>query len=46
MDMSGCASLTDEAVEAVVQLCPQIKILVFHGCPLITGQMSAKTFCV
>ncbi|KAK7107110.1 protein AMN1 homolog [Littorina saxatilis] len=36
MDMSGCVQLTDEAVEGVVQLCPHIKILVFHSCPLIT----------
>ena len=38
--MSGCLALTDEAVESVVQMCPQIKILIFHGCPLITGQVA------
>ncbi|KAL8569347.1 hypothetical protein ACOMHN_014031 [Nucella lapillus] len=36
VDMSHCQRLTDEAVEGVVQMCPQIKILIFHGCPLIT----------
>ncbi|PVD27923.1 hypothetical protein C0Q70_10498 [Pomacea canaliculata] len=34
--MNGCANLTDESVEAVIQFCPQISILLFHGCPHIT----------
>lgn len=36
--MNCCTLLTDEAVEAVIQYCPQISILLFHGCPKITGQ--------
>ena len=35
--MGHCVNLTDEAVEAVLTCCPQICILLFHGCPLITG---------
>ncbi|XP_038627256.1 protein AMN1 homolog isoform X1 [Tachyglossus aculeatus] len=34
--MGHCVHLTDEAVEAVLTCCPQIHILLFHGCPLIT----------
>ncbi|XP_058139000.1 protein AMN1 homolog isoform X1 [Dasypus novemcinctus] len=34
--MGHCVNLTDEAVEAVLTCCPQIRILLFHGCPLIT----------
>lgn len=34
--MGHCVNLTDEAVEAVLVSCPQIRILLFHGCPLIT----------
>lgn len=34
--MNGCDRLTDEAVEAIVQYCPQISILLFHGCPRTT----------
>lgn len=36
--MGYCINLTDKAVEAVLTACPQICILLFHGCPLITGQ--------
>ncbi|XP_033739686.1 protein AMN1 homolog [Pecten maximus] len=36
--MDGCVNLTDEAVEGVLQFCPQISILLFHGCPKITEQ--------
>ena len=39
--MGHCVNLTDEAVEAVLTCCPQICILLFHGCPLITGQYNA-----
>ncbi|KAL5010156.1 hypothetical protein ScPMuIL_012461 [Solemya velum] len=38
INMDSCISLTDEAVEAVVQYCPNISILIFHGCPNITEQ--------
>ncbi|XP_042538346.1 protein AMN1 homolog [Dipodomys spectabilis] len=34
--MGHCVNLTDDAVEAVLTYCPQICILCFHGCPLIT----------
>ncbi|XP_052811039.1 protein AMN1 homolog [Mya arenaria] len=36
--INGCQGVTDEAVEAVMQFCPQINILIFHGCPNITEQ--------
>ncbi|XP_046363351.1 protein AMN1 homolog isoform X2 [Haliotis rufescens] len=36
--MDHCKHLTDESVEAITQFCPQINILIFHGCPLITEQ--------
>ncbi|MBN3295264.1 AMN1 protein, partial [Amia calva] len=36
--MDRCQFLTDEAVEALLTRCPQIKILLFHGCPLITDR--------
>ncbi|XP_069484659.1 protein AMN1 homolog isoform X2 [Ambystoma mexicanum] len=34
--MGRCVNLTDDAVEAVLTCCPQVYILLFHGCPLIT----------
>ncbi|KAB0397480.1 hypothetical protein E2I00_019716, partial [Balaenoptera physalus] len=34
--MGYCVNVTDEAVEAVLTCCPQICILLFYGCPLIT----------
>ncbi|XP_074126720.1 protein AMN1 homolog isoform X3 [Sminthopsis crassicaudata] len=34
--MGHCVNLTDGAVEAVLTCCPQIHILLFHECPLIT----------
>ncbi|XP_075838325.1 protein AMN1 homolog isoform X1 [Microtus pennsylvanicus] len=36
INMGYCINLTDKAVEAVLTACPQIRILLFHGCPLIT----------
>ncbi|XP_028673619.1 protein AMN1 homolog isoform X1 [Erpetoichthys calabaricus] len=33
--MGRCTNVTAEAVEAVLTCCPQIKILLFHGCPLV-----------
>jgi hypothetical protein len=38
LHMNHCESLTDEAVEAVVQFCPQINVFIFNGCPRITGK--------
>ncbi|KAK7834033.1 hypothetical protein U0070_005014 [Myodes glareolus] len=38
INMGYCTNLTDKAVEAVLTACPQICILLFHGCPLITGR--------
>lgn len=35
--MEHCVNLTDESIEAVITRCPQIRILLFHGCPLLTG---------
>ncbi|XP_077026580.1 protein AMN1 homolog isoform X3 [Tamandua tetradactyla] len=37
--MGHCVNLTDEAVEAVLTYCPQIHILLFHGCPRITESL-------
>ncbi|XP_054447251.1 protein AMN1 homolog [Pteronotus mesoamericanus] len=34
--MEHCVNLTDESIEAVITRCPQIRILLFHGCPLLT----------
>ncbi|KAM5299207.1 protein AMN1 homolog [Ctenodactylus gundi] len=34
--MGHCTHVTDKAVEAVLTYCPQIRILLFHECPLIT----------
>ncbi|XP_006002188.1 protein AMN1 homolog [Latimeria chalumnae] len=34
--MDHCVNLSDEAIEAVLTYCPQIDILLFHECPLIT----------
>ncbi|XP_078529903.1 protein AMN1 homolog isoform X2 [Lissotriton helveticus] len=36
--MGRCVNLTDEAVEAVLTCCPQVYILLFHGCPLVTDR--------
>jgi hypothetical protein len=36
--MAGCREVTDEAVEAIVQMCPNIAILIFHACPKLTGK--------
>lgn len=37
--MERCVKLTDVAVEAVLTYCPKMYILLFHGCPLITGEL-------
>lgn len=34
--MDGCNEITDEAVEAALQFCPNLSILLFHGCRKIT----------
>lgn len=39
LDMSGCANLTDESVEGLLQACPLLKILLFARCPKITGKV-------
>uniref|UniRef100_A0A5F8GDP2 Protein AMN1 homolog n=1 Tax=Monodelphis domestica TaxID=13616 RepID=A0A5F8GDP2_MONDO len=46
--MGHCVNLTDGAVEAVLTCCPQIHILLFHECPLITGECAgaAPAGCV
>ncbi|CAN2387217.1 Antagonist of mitotic exit network 1 homolog [Pristimantis euphronides] len=33
-----CVMLTDDAVEAILTSCPNIYILLFHGCPQITDR--------
>ncbi len=38
LNMNHCIHLSDEAVEGVVNFCPRIAILLFHGCPCITGK--------
>uniref|UniRef100_A0A8C3SGW2 Protein AMN1 homolog n=1 Tax=Chelydra serpentina TaxID=8475 RepID=A0A8C3SGW2_CHESE len=42
--MERCVTLTDVAVEAVLTCCPEIYILLFHGCPLITAEMKLQHF--
>lgn len=37
LQMIRCRNLTDKAVAAVLSNCVNIRILHFHGCPLITG---------
>ncbi|XP_070543645.1 protein AMN1 homolog [Ptychodera flava] len=36
--MNHCIRVTDESVEAVMECCPRISILLFDGCPLITDR--------
>ncbi|XP_075066407.1 protein AMN1 homolog isoform X1 [Mixophyes fleayi] len=36
--MDRCVHLKDEAVEAILTCCPNIYILLFHGCPQITDR--------
>lgn len=31
--LDGCVHVTDDSVEAIVQFCPNISVLLFHGCP-------------
>ncbi|XP_064618070.1 protein AMN1 homolog [Liolophura sinensis] len=38
LHIDSCKSLTDMSVEAVLSYCPQISILLFHGCPKITDE--------
>ena len=35
--MNNCIALSDDAIEAVMQYCPNITILLFDGCPRLTG---------
>ena len=42
--MAGCRHVTDEAVESVVQMCPNITILLFHSCPNLTGNAIDKLY--
>ena len=37
LNISHCLNVTDEGVQSVVTQCPQLSILVFHGCPLLTS---------
>jgi len=41
--MDGCWQLTDDAVEALTYFCPRISILIFHGCPNITGTVQINS---
>ncbi|XP_049639803.1 protein AMN1 homolog [Suncus etruscus] len=38
INMGYCVNLTDKAVEAVLTCCPQIQILLFLECPLMTDR--------
>ena len=38
--MKSCKQVTDEAVEAFIIFCQKISILIFDGCPLITGNIN------
>ena len=35
--MEGCERITDESIEAIVQFCANVSILLFHACPKVTG---------
>jgi len=37
--MDRCHQLTDDAIEALTYFCPNIRILIFHACPNITGSV-------
>ncbi|CAJ0943165.1 unnamed protein product [Ranitomeya imitator] len=39
-----CTYVTDDAVEAILTCCPNIDILLFHGCPQTTGQVALQMF--
>jgi len=36
LHLAHCEALTDDSMEAVTQFCPNINILLFHGCPNIS----------
>ncbi|XP_033635717.1 protein AMN1 homolog [Asterias rubens] len=36
--MDHCIHLTDDSVEAIASFCPQLAILIFHGCPCMTDR--------
>ncbi|CAH2278263.1 AMN1 homolog [Pelobates cultripes] len=38
INMCRCVNVTDESIEAVLKGCPHIRILLFHGCPLISDR--------
>jgi len=44
--MDGCRRVTDDAIEMLAHFCPQINILIFHGCPNITGCLLCNLNCV
>lgn len=44
--LNNCCRLTDRAIHSIVDKCPKIKILVFHGCPLITGDCEQVLTCL
>ncbi|XP_075234671.1 protein AMN1 homolog [Lycorma delicatula] len=44
--LNNCHKLTNRAINCVVDNCPKIKILVFHGCPLITGDCEQVLTCL
>jgi len=40
--VDGCQRITDDAVEALTYFCQRINILIFHGCPNITGKWTCR----
>jgi len=38
LHVSSCNNITDDGIELLVNLCPNLKILIFHGCPLTTDR--------
>ena len=37
--VAHCTEVSDDSLEAILMLCSQIYILIFHGCPLVTERL-------
>ncbi|XP_001635812.2 protein AMN1 homolog [Nematostella vectensis] len=38
LHLAHCKDITDDGVESVLMLCPNVTILIFHNCPLVTDR--------
>jgi hypothetical protein len=43
LHLQKCLKITDFAIEAIVLHCTNMKVLIFHGCP-VSGNEGIKTF--